>query len=45
MKSDEEGFPRRHALIATASGFHGSEPEQGVRREIVYSSRQERAFC
>ena len=30
---------RRHALIATVSRFHSSEPEQGARGEIVNSSR------
>ena len=33
-------FPRRHALIAAVSGFHGSEPKQRARREIINSSRQ-----
>ena len=27
------------------SGFHGSEPEQGARREITYSSRQAEDLC
>ena len=31
---------RRHALIATVRGFHGSEPDKGARREIINSSRQ-----
>ena len=29
-------FLRMHARIAGVSGFHGSEPEQGARREIIY---------
>ena len=28
---------RRHALPGTVSGFHSSEPEQGARREMIYS--------
>ena len=34
-------FLRMHALVATVSGFHGSEPEKGARRKIIYSSSRE----
>ena len=33
-------FPPRQAFIATVSGFHGREPEQGAGGEIIQTSRQ-----